>query len=157
MVYGKSLHRAKEVKIQLLDCKGSGLFIAKSQAANQGSSELGEEHSWDSELCLLLFFLACERTSACDLQIRVPPSHASVSSRNSWKQLSIIVSGRSLVQRSLNTVYSLCCLQTHTRICLSHFCHDAENNIGDVCLKVSFCKFKVLQISMVVFKNAFMA
>lgn len=62
MVCGKSLHRAKEVKIQLLGCKGSGMFHRKSQAANQGSFELEEEHSWDSELCSppLLFLPAKE-------------------------------------------------------------------------------------------------
>ncbi len=37
--------------------KNVGRSIAKSQAANHECFELGQEQSWDSELCLLLFFL----------------------------------------------------------------------------------------------------
>jgi len=61
MVCGKSLHRAKEPRLKY-NCwavKEVGCFRAKSQAANQGSLELGEEHSWDPELCSLL--LPCLR------------------------------------------------------------------------------------------------
>lgn len=61
------------------------------------------------------------------------------------------------MQRSLNTVFTVCAACRLTQEFVCHFCHDAENNIGDVCLKLSFCKCEVLQISMVVFKNAFMA
>lgn len=61
------------------------------------------------------------------------------------------------MQRSLCLQFVLPANSHKNLFVLSHFCHDAENNIGDVCLKVSFCKSEVLQISMVVFKNAFMA
>lgn len=155
MVYGKSLHRAKEVKIQLLDCKGSGLFHSKEPGSQSGILWAGRG-AFLGLWALSPPLLSCLWKNFSMWSPNQSPSFSRLCKQQ--KLLKTAVNHSLWEESSLNTVFTVCAACKLIQVfVLNHFCHEAENNIGNVCLKLSFCKFEVLQISVVVFENAFMA
>lgn len=143
MVCGKSLHGAKKrLKYNCWAVKEVGCFIAKSQAANQGSFELGEELSWDSELSSVpsSSFLPAKELqhvifkSVSPFFSRLCKLQNSCQSYGVWEESSAEKS-KHLVNTCLRFV--LPANSYKYLFVLRHFCHDAENDIDEVCLKRS--------------------